>query len=124
MVFISTSGYVLSVLGPYLSDSKNNEAQILNHVLENIEEIHSWLHVDDVVIVDRGFRDAVDFLESKFGIKCQMAAFLPKEQNQFDTENSNCSRLVTKIRWVVESLMEELNWRYLERFCPIRNCQI
>ena len=74
-------------------------------------------------IIDIGFRDSIDLIESDFGIKCQMPGFLTKGQKQFDCETSNCSRLVTKIRWVVESFNGRLKqWRYLEKVLP--NSQI
>lgn len=58
MVFVSTSGYILSVIGPYYSDGKNNDAQILKHIIQNdIEEFKQWVCENDVIIVDRGFRD-------------------------------------------------------------------
>lgn len=40
MVIVSTSGYFVSVLGPYLADSKNNDSSILNHIIRtNAEDI-------------------------------------------------------------------------------------
>lgn len=46
-----------------------------------MENIKDWLQQDDVLIVDRGFRDSISFLES-LGIQAQMPAFLPKGQKQ------------------------------------------
>lgn len=45
---------------------------------------------------------ALDFLE-EMGIHTQMPSFMTKGEKQMPTENANSSRLVTKIRWVVES---------------------
>jgi hypothetical protein len=61
MVIVSSTGYFVSVLGPYIA--RNNDASILNHILKkNIEDIHvqGWVHEDDVFVVDRGFRDSLD----------------------------------------------------------------
>lgn len=33
MVICTTSGYFLSILGPYFADSKNKDAAILNHAV-------------------------------------------------------------------------------------------
>ena len=64
MMVVTTTGYILSVLGPYLADSKNNDAGILRHMLaSNTEEIAAWLNEGDVIVVDRGFRDAADVLQ-------------------------------------------------------------
>lgn len=38
MVVGSTSGYFVSVIGPYLSDTQNNDAKILKHVFANDKE--------------------------------------------------------------------------------------
>lgn len=97
MMFVTTSGYIVSVIGPYYSDAKNNDSSILNQILKNnVEEIREWLNEDDVVVVDRGFRDSVELL-NEFGIHSEMPAFSKKKQ-QHPTEESNASRLVTKIR--------------------------
>ncbi|VDI01203.1 Hypothetical predicted protein [Mytilus galloprovincialis] len=99
MVFVTTTGYFVSVMGPYLADSKNNDANILKHIIaSDNEQIKSWLQKDDVFIVDRGFRDSIDLLE-ELGIQTEMPSFLKKGQAQFTTEESNTSRLITKIRW-------------------------
>lgn len=44
MMIVSTTGYIVSVLGPYLADPKNNDSSILNHsILSNTEEIQRWI---------------------------------------------------------------------------------
>jgi hypothetical protein len=54
---VSSTGYYVSVLGPYLSDNKNNDAKTIMHALSNtVESMKSWLNEDNVIIVDRGFR--------------------------------------------------------------------
>ncbi|KAK3107904.1 hypothetical protein FSP39_024854 [Pinctada imbricata] len=123
MIIVSTSGYIVSVLGPYHANQKNNDANILIHnILTNMEDIKHWIKEDDVLIVDRGFRDAVDFLED-MGVKTEMPAFLKKGQKQHTVEEANSSRLVTKIRWVVESVNGRLKlWKYLQNVVP--NTQI
>ncbi|CAG2250822.1 PRKDC [Mytilus edulis] len=105
MVFVTTSGYIISVIGPYFSDGKNNDAQIMKHIIQHdIEEFKEWVTEDDIMIVDRGFRDALDLLQEM-------------------VEDSNVTRLVTKIRWVVESVNGRIkSWKYLDRVLP--NSQI
>jgi hypothetical protein len=42
VMVVGTDVYILSVLGPYLADGKNNDASILKDMLEtNIEELRS-----------------------------------------------------------------------------------
>lgn len=96
MVVVSTDGYFLTVVGPYLADSRNNDASILNHMLKsNIEDIKNWFEDDDIFIVDRGFRDALGVL-GEFGIKAYMPHLLAKGERQMPTPDANASRLVTK----------------------------
>ncbi|XP_062615097.1 uncharacterized protein LOC134276823 [Saccostrea cucullata] len=103
MVIVSTTGYIISVLGPYFADQKNNDASILKHNIQsNMENIKDWLHQEDVLLVDRGFRDSISFLDSL---------------------GANTSRLVTKIRWIVESVNGRLKqWKFLQNVVP--NTQI
>ena len=64
MVVVTTTGYFLTILGPYLSDGKNNDAKILNHVLDtNMDALKSFISPGDVFVVDRGFRDSLKLLE-------------------------------------------------------------
>lgn len=119
MVVITTTGYCIAILGPYMADAKNNDGSILNHMLaSNVQDIKNWIEKEDIFIVDRGFRDSLDFLED-FGINAKMPSFLQKGQAQMTTEEANTSRLVTKVRWVVESANERIkSWRYLANVLP------
>jgi hypothetical protein len=77
-----------------------------------------WTREGDVFVVDRGFKDSVDFL-NELGITTEMPAFLDKGQKQLTTEQSNTSRLVTKIRWVVQSANGRLkSWKYFDKVLP------
>ncbi|XP_069109614.1 uncharacterized protein [Argopecten irradians] len=123
MVIVTTTGYIVSILGPYLADSKNNDASILEHnISSNMEHMKDWLQEDDLLVVDRGFRDSLDFLND-LGLKCKMPPFLNRGQKQHPTEEANSSRLITKIRWIVESVNGRLKqWKYLQNIVP--NSQI
>ncbi|XP_062620784.1 uncharacterized protein LOC134282405, partial [Saccostrea cucullata] len=96
MMVVTTTGYIISVLGPYLADAKNNDASILRHmILHNTEEMKSWLKEDDVFVVDRGFRDVGDVL-GDLGIQMEMPSFMQSGEKQLTTHDSNISRVVTK----------------------------
>lgn len=44
MMVVTTTGYIVSILGPYLADGKNNDARILQHMIKtNTEEINGIL---------------------------------------------------------------------------------
>lgn len=98
MVVVTTTGYFIAMLGPYMADAKNNDGSILNHMLaSNVQDIKNWIEKEDIFIVDRGFRDSLDFLED-FGINAKMPSFIQKGQAQMTTEEANTSRLVTKVK--------------------------
>jgi hypothetical protein len=90
------------VFGPFLADGHNNDASIIKHIIKNNDQgIKTWLHDDDIIIVDRGFRDAVYSME-ELGLQVKMPAFL-KGKKQFSTQEANQTRIITKNRWVIES---------------------
>lgn len=123
MMIVSSTGYIVSVLGPYYADGKNNDARITKHMfVNNSESINNWIKPDDILIVDRGFRDSIEFLNN-LGIQSEMPFFLPKKQKQHSTTEANTSRLVTSIRWVVESANGRIKqWKSLDNVVP--NSQI
>ena len=45
MVVVTTTGYFLTAVGPYLADGKNNDAAILTHMFKtNVQDIQNWVH--------------------------------------------------------------------------------
>lgn len=80
-------------------------------MMEEQDSIMSLLEEDDVLILDRGFRDAIESAESQ-GLACFMPELLKKNQVQFTTTEANKSRLVTMLRWVVESVNGRLKNKF------------
>lgn len=64
----------------------------------------------DIIVVDRGFRDVIVYLE-ELGFKVLMPA-LKGKRNQLTTDESNESRFVTKIRWVVEAVHGDIKQKF------------
>lgn len=90
MIVVGTDGYILSVLGPYLSNAKNNDAAITRHmVTRNSEGMNDWLQDNDLCIVDRGFRDVVEFLEER-GLSVKMPVYLKKGSKQHTLYYRRC----------------------------------
>ena len=57
MVVVTTTGYFMAILGPYMADVKNNDGAMLNHILaSNVQGIQNWIESENIFIVDRGFR--------------------------------------------------------------------
>lgn len=104
MVVVTTTGYIVAIFGPFFSDHSNNDASILKHIMiNNYDDILNWIEENDIMILDRGFRDSLGVLKS-FGIDVAMPSFLGPKQKQFDVQAANNSRFVTMLRWVVESV--------------------
>ncbi|CAB0027907.1 unnamed protein product, partial [Trichogramma brassicae] len=99
---VAPNGYILDIQGPYFSDAHNNDASMLRHELENNENLNNWFRPGDIVIVDRGYRDAIPELEA-MGLVCKMPPLLEAGPQQLTTADANEARLVTKTRWIVES---------------------
>ena len=100
MVIVSTSGYYISVLGPYLA--RNNDASILNHIMKtNKEDVLNWIQENDVFIVDRGFRNSMAYLE-EIVMKAVTPSIMTKGEKQLSTHDANTSRLVTKVMHAVK----------------------
>ena len=82
-------------------------------MLNNYEDILNWTKENDIMIVDRGFRDSLGVLKV-LGIEAAMPSFLGNGRRQFDAHDANRSRFVTKLRWVVESVNARLKrYRWL-----------
>ncbi|CAF3548310.1 unnamed protein product [Rotaria socialis] len=112
MIITASNGYILSVLGPFFANSSNNDAAILKHcLLNNEQQILNWLRDDDILVLDRGFRDVVNTL-SRLRLQVAMPGFL-HNQKQFSPDEANRTRFVTKTRWVVESVNGKIkNWKF------------
>jgi hypothetical protein len=119
MVIVTTTGYILSIIGPFFADGRNNDASILRNILDtNTDGIRDWLLEGDIFILDRGFRDVIGSLEND-GFEIQSPSFLPKTEKQLPTYDANHSRLVTKIRWAVECVNGRLkSWKYFDKVVP------
>jgi len=122
MMLISTTSYILEIYGPYFADGKNNDASILNNLIrQRASPLLEWVMPDNVLVVDRGFRDSIATLE-EYGLIPVMPRFL-ESGSQNDTASANESRLVTKIRWVVESVNGLVKqWKMFSQVMP--NSQI
>ena len=65
-----------------------------------------------------GFWNCVPHLE-KFGYNVKMPLFLKRNQSQFTTTDANQTRLITKVRWVIESTNERVKqWQFFNRTIP------
>lgn len=61
-------------------------------------KLNKLIKKDDIMIVDRGFRDSAGVL-SELGINMEMPSFLQKGQRKHTTKETNNSRFITKVRF-------------------------
>ena len=123
MICCSTDGYMIEFVGPYLCNGNNNDANITQDIFEkNYDDISQFFYRNDVFVVDRGFRDSLNYLDSK-GFKYQMPSFL-KDKKQHSSIEANQSRIVTKIRWVIESVNSRIKkWKYFSNVLINKNIE-
>jgi len=95
MMVVAPDGHIIDTIGPY--SANDNDAAIIKSIGDNLMQ---FLREGDVVLVDRGFRDAVAHLTA-LGLDVQMPAL--KSGPQLDTEQANRTRLITSCRWIVEA---------------------
>ena len=111
MSLVLPDGYILDTIGPF--QGTVNDATIAQHIIETRNELIQWCDHGDIMICDRGFRDVIQTL-SDLGYEVKSPVYLNKSQNQHNTEEANESRLVTKVRWTVESYHSRMKkWRIL-----------
>ena len=101
-VICATDGYIVDIFGPY--PAVDNDAKILKKILQTDKDLRKLLQANDHLILDRGFRDSIDELETIYRFKTHMPSFKPTNQNQLKTIEANRSRFVTKCRWTVEAI--------------------
>jgi len=111
MMIVSTDGHIIEVIGPYLADGKNNDAGITKDILENTTCAENWFAKEDIFVVDRGFRDSLEYLKEEDYVT-KMPAF-QKNRSQHSTQEANETRKITSIRWIVESANGRIKrWEY------------
>ena len=86
MSLVFLDGYVLDTIGPFRGNM--NDVSITQHVLCTCNSLIGCCEDDDVMLVDRGFRDVIDIFR-KIGYEPKMPAFLRKGQTQHTTEEAN-----------------------------------
>ena len=99
-VVCASDGQIVDIYGLY--PANQNDAHILSHILQDPNGIRSILKKNDIFLLDRGFRDCIQALNTVYNLNPKMPSFLSSKNKQLSTFEANQSRLVTKCRWVVE----------------------
>lgn len=86
------------------AEEKNNDAAMLrNEIKDPNGRLRRWLRPGDILILDRGYKDVIPFLEG-LGFICFMLPFLEPGQKQFTDIQGNNGRLISITLWIVEVL--------------------
>lgn len=106
-LIVCADGHIVDITGPYAATT--SDADILALVMENhgepIEDgaFHYLFEENDVLILDRGFRDAIPITE-EYGYNAFMPPTRRRGETQLTTEEANKSRTITICRWVIEAI--------------------
>lgn len=99
-LFVTCDGHIVDISGPHAAIE--NDASILNHHLSGVDRPLNWLlNPGDVFILDRGFRDSIEYLE-EHGYVGIMPQSQTRGSTQLTTIQANKSRMCTICRWPVE----------------------
>lgn len=108
-VICATDGQIVDIYG--LFEATKNDARILSEILASDVDLKSILQPNDVFLLDRGFSDCREELKQTYNLDSQMPSLIQestqksqqaKTSKQLDTIEANKTRLVTKVRWVIE----------------------
>ena len=109
MICVSPNGYIIDVLGPF--PATKNDATIMQETFRHLPDVRAFFRRDDVFIVDRGFRDVIPDL-TNLGYDVKLPELIPNGETQLSDISANRSRLVTKCRFVVETINGHLKTCY------------
>lgn len=117
MKFVAVDGTIIDVFGPF--PAKTNDADILKIIFDQ-SSIKNIFNAGDVILVDRGFRDAIKVLK-KMQLDVRMPDFIKKgEGGQLTTKQCNESRLITKMRFCIEAAngRMKMKWHLFNKIIP------
>lgn len=101
MMCVTCNGTIIYAFGPY--PAVQNDATILKSIFERYDAFDHFQR-NDIILLDRGFRDCVAFVKDKgFDVKMPALLQVSRDKKQLSTAEANNSRLVTAIRFVVEA---------------------
>eukprot|EP00732_Lithocolla_globosa_P001045 Lithocolla_globosa_v1_NODE_456_length_3997_cov_19.695840.p1 type:complete len:543 gc:universal NODE_456_length_3997_cov_19.695840:1883-255(-) len=89
MSIVLPDGYVLATIGPYYSDGKNNDAGMTSDILKDeANGIMKWMESagEQVVVLDRGFRNVLDELNAIPGVSTKMPTVSAKKTKEKKNE--------------------------------------
>jgi len=117
MMGYSPDGWILFVLGSF--DATHNDGTILQDCFSRYSDEMNTIHEGDIVLVDSGFCDVVNFLTTNK----ELCVYCPR-LGQLDTLEANTSRFVTKYCWVIEQVFGRLKKKFKIFSLPAHNATL
>lgn len=117
MKFVTVDGLIIDTFGPFRATQ--NDAQIINTIFEK-SAFKCFLNAGDVVLVDRGFRDCIESFK-KMKLDVRIPGFIRKgTHGQLTSKQCNESRLITKMRFVIELAngRMKMKWGLFNKIIP------
>ena len=96
---VLTDGFALDVSGPF--EANISDANLLKDLIAS-EQFQSKFKPNEIIfIVDRGFQNCINYVEN-LGYEIYMPTCKDFKEKQLSTFEANKTRLVTKVRFIVE----------------------
>ena len=83
-VICTSDGYIVDIFGPYAAS--DNDATILRDIIQKDNSIKELLLKEDILLLDRGFRDVALELKQKYNLNPKLPTCVPnsgKEATNF-----------------------------------------
>ena len=78
-VVTTTNGLIVDIFG--LHEATKNDSTILIEILEKNHQLISLLKDNDIILLDRGFRDCIQTLRDVYNLNPKMPSTLKKKKN-------------------------------------------
>ena len=92
---MSSNKRTFHIHGPYFTDSRNNDAAMLqNEFARDAEKMREWFPEGSIAVVGRSYRSTTELYQN-LDIHWKMLALLQRGQRQLSSKEANESRLVT-----------------------------
>lgn len=96
---VLTDGFALDVSGPF--EANISDSNLLKNLIASEEFQRKFKASEVIFIVDRGFQNCIDYVKN-LGYEIYMPTCKDFKEKQLSTIEANRTRLVTKVRFIVE----------------------
>ena len=104
---VTTAGHLISVLGPFGADGYNTDSHKIDYIIKNnVGEVNDIFGTEPCTfLTDRGYSDSTSLAFGNNNIHLLSTPKLKKKNNKrLPTKEANRARLISKFRFVVETI--------------------